>query len=148
MGQLNQGEPLHAALSAGVVLAAILYGTTTPSPDQFRLDWDSYQAVQVWGTNEYRFMIHETEVSEEEFYTRLSADRIRNIRAIDQRRAVEKRQKRAGYLLAGAYIFNLFDTLVLTRRKVNTGPFFMSLEAVSDSGTEPRLQVRLGIRFR
>jgi len=151
MGQLNQGEPLHAAISAGAVLAAILYGATTPRSDQFRLNWDSYKAVPVWGTDEYRFMIYDTEVSEEEFYSKLSVDRIRNIRAIDQRRSVENRRKRAGYLLAGAYILNLFDTLILTRRKVETGSFFTRLELVPDLSSpniDPRLQVRLGIRFR
>ena len=151
MGQLNQGEPLHAALSAGAVLAAILYGTTTPRPDQYRLNWDSYQAVPVWGTDVYRFMIYDTEVSEEEFYTRLTADRIRNMRAIDQRRMVENRRKRTGYLLAGAYILNLFDTLILTRRKVDTGSFFTRLELVPDLASpniDPRLQVRLVVRFR
>jgi len=150
MGQLNQGEPLHAALGAGAVLAALLYGATIPHPNQFRLDWDSYQAIQIWGTDQYRFMIHKTEVSEEEFYIKLSADRKRNIRAIAQRREVEKRRRRASYLFVGAYLFNLVDTLVLTRRKVDTGPFFLQLKAVSTSiraPGAPGLQLQLGIRF-
>ncbi|MFC1500442.1 hypothetical protein ACFL6T_05445 [Candidatus Zixiibacteriota bacterium] len=151
MGQLNQGEPMRAALSAGLVLAAVLYGIATPSPDPFRLDWESYQAEQIWGTDQYEFTIHDTKVSEEEFYRVLSAARKRNMKAYNQRLAVEKRKKRAGYLFAGAYLFNLIDTIILTRRKVDTGPFFMRLEAVTDSmlpTINPRLQVQLGIRFR
>ncbi len=151
MGQLNQGEPLHAAVSAGVVLAALLYRATTPDPDQYRLNWEMYQAVLPWGANEYQFEISGIEVTEEEFYARLTPDRRRNIRALAQRRSVEKRLKRAGYLIAGAYLFNLVDTLALTRRKVETGPFFMRLEAVSDGsrpGNDLRMQLRLGIRFR
>ena len=64
---------------------------------------------------------------------------------------MEKRQKRASYFVAGAYLFNLIDTLVLTRRKVDTGPFFTRLSAVTDAsptGPSPGLQLQLGIRFR
>jgi len=151
LGQLNQGEPIHAAVSAGVVLAALLYRSTTPDPDQYRLDWESYQAVLPWGAVDYRFEISGVEVTEEEFYARLTVDRKRNIRALAQRRSVAKRRKRAGYLIAGAYLFNLIDTLALTRRKVETGPFFIRLETISDGsrpGNDLRMQLRLGIRIR
>ncbi|MFC1627641.1 hypothetical protein ACFL3H_00835 [Gemmatimonadota bacterium] len=151
MGQLNQGEPLHAAVSAGFVLAAILYGVATPSHNSFNLDWASYRADPIYGTDQYRFTIHDTDVSEEEFYRRLSADRQRNTRAYLQRIEVKQRRKRANIFLAGAYLFNLVDTMILTRRELDTGPFFMRLEAVSDPAlpyTDPRFQVRVGIRFR
>ena len=90
-------------------------------------------------------------MSEAEFYRRLTIDRDRNMRALKQRQMVEKRRKRAGYFIAGAYLFNLIDTLALTRRKVETDPFFIQLESVVDpsrTGYHPGVRLTLGIRFR
>lgn len=151
MGQLQQGAPAHAVLSAGMVFGAILYGVTTPRPDEFKIKWENYQPTPIPGTTDYRFLIQNQEVPEEEFYRILSEDRRRSIIASAERRAAASRKKRATRLLVGAYIFNLVDTLLLTRRDIDTRSFFIRLEAVSDDimpYTQYGFQLRIGLRIK
>ncbi len=148
LGQLQQGAVVHAVASAGLVAGAIVYGATAPQPDNFRLKWERFQAQRIPGTNEYNYIIDGQIRPEAEFYEILSDARRHNIAAERSRQISDRRQKRAGRLLVGAYILNLIDTLFLTRHTVDTRSFFLNLEALpaadrTGAGGMPGVRLRL-----
>ncbi len=143
LGQFQQGNHAHAALSAGLVAGVLLYQAAIPSPDNYRLKWERYQAQRIFGTNDYLFLIDGRVCAEEDFYAELSEARRHNIRAERERQEAEKRRRRASRMLVGAYVFNLIDTLLLSRRRVDTRTFFLNLEALPASGAGVGGGVRL-----
>jgi|GEM_PF-1051422 len=146
LGQFQQGAYAHAAVSSGLVLGALIYQSLIPRPDNFRLDWENYHVQRIADTNEYLYMIGSRVYPEEEFYEILSEARRHNIRAERERREAKISRRQASHLLVGAYIFNLLDTLVLTRRRIDTRSFFLNLEALPGPGTGGTgLQLRLRI---
>ena len=143
-GQISRGRWEHAALSIGLLSAAIVYGLRTPAPDpytipegHFREEWD--QDTRIWS-----FYVGGTEVDWIEYDKAYKAALAHAGRASKQRRAVENRRRRAVGYIIGAWMFNLLDTLLISRRNVDGGPFFDQVESaiVADPQT-----LRLGIRF-
>ncbi len=132
MGQLQMGEPPHAAVSAGLVLGFILYQLSIPSPDQYRINFGDYTAQLIPGTGDYLYYIRHREVSAEEYFQTLESDIAHNLRAEKDRKSADKRKAWASRFLVASYVFNLLDTLYLIRQEVDARPFFVRLEAIPD----------------
>ena len=137
-GQISMGEPRRGLLAAGLVSGALIYGLTTPQPDKFHPDYLQYSIRE--GTYYYRGQV----VTSEEYYDALYADMDRQELAEAQRQAVEARRRRAVTFFLGAYLFNLVDTILLSRRQVDAAPLYLHLESVRNE-FQPEVRAR-GLR--
>ena len=146
-GQLILGAPCRALLSAGLVTGALIYGLTTPGPDPFRLDFRHYNTYFHYDSNSYVYYYHQEAVSAETFFEALNDDRARHLAAEGQRRAVEVRRRRAVMFFLGAYLYNLADTILLTRRQVDASRFFWHLESIIDDPSPNRRSIVLGLHL-
>lgn len=150
LGQLQKQEPLHALVSAGLVGGALIYGLSIPKADGFEFDRDNFVASPDYATTTYRHFIRGVEVTTEEFFSTVDEDWKHHLVSKAGRRAEKIRKKRATGLFITAYLINVADTLFLTRKKLDTSPFFLSLKAVpilEDSGATHTLQIGFGLRF-
>jgi hypothetical protein len=148
LGQLNRREPVHAAVSFILVSGAAFYGLSTPDPDPFEFSRVNYQTSTDPLTGDLRFYIESTEVSREAFFERVDEDLKHGFQARGERSAAQVRRKRALGLFAAAYLFNLADTLWLSRKKLDTSPFFTRIEPIEAAGSiSPRLSMGFRIRL-
>jgi len=133
-GQAHLGKWAHAALSAGLVGVAVLYGVTTPEPDQYRLP--DYYFKQVWEYSEgWRFFVAGQEVSHDEYFDAYQ------VAVLHKDRAERQREDRLTFL---AWLFNLADTLLVSRPGVDGTPFF---DLVASVQTRTPLEPESDIRF-
>jgi len=145
MGQLQMGEPGHAALSVGLVLGSIFYRLSIPTPDQYLINFSDYTSQLIPGTEYYNYYIRHREVSAEEYFQTLDSNIVHSLRADKERQSAEKRQTWATRFLIISYVFNLLDTLYLIRKEVDARPFFVRLEAIPDPAhfnTNPGLRLQ------
>ena len=151
MGQLQMGEPPHAALSAGLVLGSILYRLSIPSPDQYQINFGDYTTQLIPGAGEYLYYIRHREVSEAEYFQTLESEIAHNLRAEKERESASKREAWATRFLIASYAFNLLDTLYLIRQEVDARPFFVRLEAIPDPAyfnSQPGLRLQFHWRIK
>jgi hypothetical protein len=148
LGQLNRRDPLHAAVSFILVSGAAIYGLTTPEPDPFEFSRANFQTATDPLSGTLHFYIESREVTRETFFARVYEDLEHSMRARGERRAASVRRKRALGLFAAAYLFNLADTLWLSRKKLDASPFFTRIEPIEAAGSiVPRLSVGLRVRL-
>jgi hypothetical protein len=148
LGQLSQGSWKHALVSASLVGLAALYSAAAPEPDffsvpagRFSIDWDDV-------SEHWRYSVGGVVYDRESYYTIRFDEMKRAERSLGQRREAEDYRKRAKALFVGAWILNVFDTLYLASRPVDSGRFFQLV-----TGLEPGpsglldLTLRLRINF-
>lgn len=146
MGQLQMGEPPHAALSAGLILGSILYRLSIPTPDQYQINFSDYTTQLNPGAGDYFYYIRHREVSASEYFQTLESDMAHNFRAGKERQSADKREAWATRFLVVSYVFNLLDTLYLIRQEVDARPFFVRLEAIPDPAyfnSQPGLKLQI-----
>ncbi|MFC1595547.1 hypothetical protein ACFL3X_01385 [Gemmatimonadota bacterium] len=151
LGQLQKGKPTHAILTAGLVAGTVLYGMSIPKPDEFRFPSLNYQAIADIGSASFRYEINGVEVSQSEYYTSMNTDWEHHQQAAGERRAARIRKTRAVGLFCAAYLFNLADVVLLSRKDVDASSFFLSVEPGYDENhgwgnSHIRLQLRLLFR--
>lgn len=147
-GQISRGKWGHAALSVGLLSAAVMYGLSTPTPDHYVIPHGRYREEWDEAAYKWRFYVGGTEVNWIEYEIANDADRAHASRALNERRAAERRRERAVGFVIGAWIFNLIDTLLISRRNVEGKPFFDQVEsAISVYPQTSQLGIGFTIRF-
>jgi hypothetical protein len=144
LGQLSQGKWKHALASVSLVGLAALYAVTTPDATiytvpagRFVIDWDS-------GLQRWIYTVGGVEYERETFYTVRYDEMRRAERSRRQQRDAETRRDRAKALLVGAWILNVFDTLYLAGRPVDTTRFFQLVSELEPDQDGPlRFSLRL-----
>lgn len=147
-GQISRGEWGHAALSIGLLSAAIIYSLGIPDPDPYTIPQGYLRQEWDYVTRKWSFYVGGIEVDWIEYDKAYISAHARAGRAADQRRAVQSRKSRAVKYILGAWIFNLIDTLLISRREVDGKPFFDQVEsAIKVYPQTSRLGIRFSIRL-
>jgi hypothetical protein len=144
LGQLSQGNWKHALASASLVGLAALYSVAAPHPGvysvpsgRFSIDWDN-------GLQRWTYSVGGVEYDRETFYTIRYDEMARAARSPQEQRDAESYRNRAKALLVGAWVVNLFDTLYLASRPVDSRRFFQLVSGLEPSPDGPlRLSLRL-----
>jgi hypothetical protein len=145
-GQASLGRWDHALLSFGFVAGSVVYGMTTPDADPFSIDHGYYRERWDYAAQQYRYYLGLVEVSEDEFNTVFAEAQDHARRALAERRARDVRKRRATAMVAAAWVLNIADTLLLTRRRVDGRPFFALTNSITGRA-EPLPDLQLGLRF-
>jgi len=150
-GQASLGRWDHAALCLGLTASLIVYKQAIPTPDPFFIRGDDFVERYDYWERRYRYYVYRQEVSAEEFNEALSLAQEHARHAADERRSVERRQRLTTNLLVVSWLFNIVDTLILSRRKVDGRPFFTLVESLPgqpESTTLPSIGFHLHIKIR
>jgi len=154
LGQLKNGYPAHALVSAGLVGSALLYLILAPEPDHFEYDSMMYDVIPDDASGDYLYQINGEEVTKIVFYDALENDWEHHLRARGERGAAEVRSRRAVGLLCGAYLLNLIDALWTTKKKEEEEEipaFFLRTQLVGNpyfSSRDCSFRVQLVFSFR
>ncbi|MFC1559179.1 hypothetical protein ACFL39_01155 [Gemmatimonadota bacterium] len=146
LGQLQKGESVHALVSFGLFAGAVFNALSIRKPDDFVFSATSYDPTWDTGLEDYRWYIRNQEVSKSEFFTTMNEDWVHHIRARGERGRVEVQKKRAVAFIAGTYLINLIDTLWLSRKQLDTRPFFLSVQPIQTT-TRRTLSLAVNIHF-
>jgi hypothetical protein len=151
LGQILKEKPLHGLVSMGLFSGSLIYALTIPKADPFEFDRDKFTTQYNWDSQEYDYLVHGSNVGAEAYYEAADEDWEHHRQAAADRRLEEIRRKRATGLIVASYLFNMVDALVLTRKELDTRPFFIGLEAIPDPGPGPgseMLRFQLRVTFR
>ncbi|MFC1558996.1 hypothetical protein ACFL39_00190 [Gemmatimonadota bacterium] len=127
-GQLQKGKAAHALVSFGLFAGAMLYALNIQKPDDFEFSATSYVPSWDVGIEDYRWYIRNQEVTKSEFFTMMNEDWVHHLQARGERRNAEIQKKRAVAFIAGTYLLNLVDVLLLSRKQPDTRLFFVSVQ--------------------
>lgn len=151
-GQLSMGRWRWALASVGLLGGSVLYRNSLPDGDPFRYDdsrFQSYREVRD-GSFLYVYLVDDEEVSQELYEQKMKEDRAHSSMALLDRRRAAARKQEANLYILGAYIFNIMNTLLLSRKDADGQSFFSLVQSLEEtpSGLAPRttLQIRLPIR--
>jgi hypothetical protein len=149
-GQFSLGRWKHGLFFSGLTAGSLVYVLTTPEPDRFEVYPEDFRRQYDWRDQSYHYYAFGREVSYAEYEALFREAQIHSKKAREERRAVKIRRNRGTALLIGTWLLNIVDTLLLSQKEADTGPFFSLVQSIEEDPAgrlSPTIGIRVGWRI-